>query len=42
MTLGNVIAILISLAGLYFAFAFCKAKFYGTDQWPFKAKNLRL
>lgn len=42
MTLGNVLAILISIAGLYFAFAFVRAKLFGKDQWPFTAKDLRL
>lgn len=40
MTIGNLLAILISLAALYLAVAFVKAKMFRLDQWPFTADEL--
>ena len=38
--MGHAIAILISVAALYFAGAFVSAKLFKRDQWPFKAIEL--
>lgn len=36
MTLGNFVAILISAAALYGAFAFVKTRLFHRPQWPFR------
>lgn len=36
MTFGNLIAILISLAALYGAFAFVSTRFLHHPRWPFR------
>lgn len=36
MTVGNVIAILISAVALYGAFAFVKTKIFHSAQWPWR------
>lgn len=38
--MGHALAILISLAAIYFAGAFVSAKLLKRDQWPFTAKML--
>ena len=40
MTLGNVLAILISLAAIYLAVAFVRTKFLKIDTKPFTQKML--